>query len=114
MCMKVNSAKTLLMCISDSRTYGAAAFIEDTQGVRVDSISSMEILGVHNVSAQVASICKKMRSRTWMLHHLHHNCFDEDELLKIYRSCILPCHDYCSNVYHSCLTLSQTVILEWL
>lgn len=115
--MQVNSAKTLLMCISDSRTYEAAAFIEDARGVRVNSVPAMKILGVHftnrpDVSAQVDSICRKMRSRTWMLRHLHHNGFDEGELLRIYRSCILPCHDYCSNVYHSSLTLSQTVVLE--
>ena len=115
--MKVNSAKTLLMCISDSRTYEAAAFIEDSEQTRFDSVPGMKILGVNfsnkpDVSAQVNAICRKMRSRTWMLRHLHHNGFDQDELLKIYRSCILPCHDYCSNVYHSSLTLSQTVVLK--
>lgn len=33
-------------------------------------------------------------------------------MLKVYKSTILPCHDYCSNVFRSSLTLSQTVILE--
>ena len=115
--MRVNAAKTLLMCISDSRTYEASAFIEDGDGQRVDAVPTMKVLGVHlsskpDVSAQVASIIKKMRGRIWMLRHLNHNGFDEGELLRIYRSCILPCHDYCSNFYHSSLTLSQTVQLE--
>ena len=115
--MAVNSAKTLLMCISDARTYTAAAFFEDEEGTRIDSCESMKILGVHftnkpDVSAQVDAICRKFRSRVWMLRHLHHNGFDQNELLTVYKSCILPIHDYCSTVYNSSLTLSQSIVLE--
>ena len=115
--MKVNSAKTLLMCISDSRTYKAGAFFEDEDGIRIDSTDHMKILGVHfssrpDVSAQVDAVCKRVRSRIWMLRHLHHNGFNQTELLAVYRSCILPVLDYCSNVYNSSLTLSQSIVLE--
>ena len=64
------------------------------------------------VAAQADSICRKFRSRVWYLRHLHHNGFITDELLKVYKTTILPCHDYCSNVYNSSLTLSQSIVLE--
>ena len=115
--MKVNSLKTVLMCISDSRTYEAGAYIMDGGGSVIESSKAMKILGLHftsrpDVSAQVASICKKFRGRIWYLRHLHHNGFDRSELLKVYKSTILPCHDYCSTVFHSSLTLSQSIVLE--
>ena len=44
--MQVNVAKTLLMSISDLRTYKASAFIEDGEGNRVDSVPAMKVLGV--------------------------------------------------------------------
>lgn len=115
--MKVNSLKTLLMCISDSRTYEAGAFIVDNDGHVIESGKAMKILGIHftsrpDMSAQVDSICQKFRSRVWYLRHLHHNGFSEEELLRVYKSTILPCHDYCSSVFHSSLTLSQSIRLE--
>ena len=51
------------------------------------------------MAAQVQAICKKFRARIRILRHLHHNGFTEEELLKVYRSIILPCHDYCSTVF---------------
>ena len=115
--MKVNSSKTMMLCISEAKTYEAAAFIEDTEGKRIDSSDTLKVLGVHflrkpDMSAQVESICQKFRSRVWILRHLNHNGFSEEELLRVYKSIILPCHDYCSSVFHSSLTLSQTIVLE--
>ena len=115
--MKVNALKTLLLCISDSRTYEAGAFIIDGDGTVIESGKAMKILGLYfsskpDMSAQVKAICRKFRSRVWYLRHLHHNGFSEEELLKVYKSTILPCHDYCSTVFHSSLTLSQSIKLE--
>ena len=64
------------------------------------------------MSAQVDAICRKFKARIWTLRHLHHRGFAEEDLLKVHKSTILPCHDYCSSVFHSSLTLSQTVVLE--
>ena len=115
--MKVNTDKTMVLCVSDSRTYQAKAFIEDTDGKLVESVDHLKILGIHfsdrpYMAAQVEAICQKYRSRIWTLRHLHHRGFSEEDLLRVYKSTILPCHDYCSNVFHSSLTLSQTVILK--
>ena len=92
--MKVNTLKTLLMCISDSRTYEAGSFIADNEGTVIESGKAMKILGLHftskpDVSAQVDAICRKFQSRIWYLRHLHHNGFLETELLSVYKSTIL-------------------------
>ena len=115
--MKVNSDKTQMLCISESRTYKASAFIETERGEIVSSADSLKILGMYfssrpDMSAQVESICRKFRARVWTLRHLHHRGFTQEDLLKVYKSTILPCHDYCSSVFHSSLTLSQTIVLE--
>ena len=115
--MKVNALKTLLLCISDSRTYEAGSFIVDNDGTVIESSKAMKILGLHftsrpDVSAQVDAICSKFRSRIWYLRHLHHNGFSESELLRVYKTTIRPCHDYCSTVFHSSLALNQSIKLE--
>ena len=115
--MKVNTDKTMMLCISDARTYKAAAYLEDGDGNVISSTNKLKILGVHfsdkpDMSAQVEDIARKFRAHLWTLRHLHHRGFSEQDLLRVYKSTILPCHDYCSNVFHFSLTLSQTVILE--
>ena len=115
--MRVNDSKTVLLCISDARTYEPVAYIVDRSGNRILPNERMKILGVNfssrpDASAYVDSVCRKFRSRVWVLRVLHHAGFSQDDLLKVYKSTILPCHDYCSNVFHSSLTLSQTITLE--
>ena len=115
--MKVNEAKTMMLCVSDSKTYKASAYIETSDWGIVSSADELKILGMHfsnrpDVGLQVDSICKKFRARIWTLRHLFHRGFSQEDLLKVYKSTILPCHDYCSSVFHSSLSLSQTIILE--
>ena len=116
--MKVNALKTLLMCISDSRTYEAGVFMVDNEGTVIESGKAMKILGLHFTSrpdalAQVDAICQKFRRQVWYLRHLHHNCFRQAELLSVYKlTVLLSCQDYCSSVFHSSITLSQCIKLE--
>ena len=56
---------------------------------------------------QVKDIRRKYLARIWTLRHLGHRGFEEQELVKVYRSVILPVHDYCSS-----LTLTQATVLE--
>lgn len=42
--MKANSLKTLLLCISDSCTYDAGAFIIDSEGNQIESNKAMKSL----------------------------------------------------------------------
>ena len=60
--MKVNSSKTMLLCVSDSRTYEASAFIEDAGGNKIESTDKLKILGLHfssrpDMRDQVEAIC---------------------------------------------------------
>ena len=71
--MRVNSSKTMVLCVSDSRTYKAAAYLTDPQGNEIESLDNLKILGIHffdkpDMSAQVDSICRKFRSRIWICH----------------------------------------------
>ena len=104
--MKVNTEKTMVLCISESRTYKAKAFIEDAEGVEVDSVEKLKVLGLNfscrpDMADQVDAICQKFRARIWTLRHLHHRGFSQEDLLKVYKSTILPYHHYCSNIFHS-------------
>ena len=78
---------------------------------------TMKILGVHftsepGMAAQVADIRGKFTSRIWALRHLGRMGMTRPDLLRVYKSTILPMHDYCSTVYNSSLTLTQPGQLE--
>ena len=115
--MKVNYAKTQAMVISEIKSYLPTAHFFDSKGDRVGTVEKMKILGFHfssspDMTEQVNAIKKIIRSRTWILKHLGHRGFNTDDLVRVYRSIILPIHDYCSCVYNSLLTLSQATALE--
>ena len=115
--MKVNGAKTKSLLISELKNYIPKAFIVDNLGEVITSGNEMKILGFNfssdpDMSAQVRAIKAKFRSRTWILRHLQHRGFSSSDLVRVYRSVILPVHDYCSCVYNSSLTLTQASALE--
>ena len=72
-------------------------------GSKIRSCTDIKVLGFHfssrpNMNTQVASIKKKMISRQWMIYHLKHRGFNDDELVMVYKTMILSIHDYCSTV----------------
>lgn len=107
--MVVNSKKTGLLCVSDSLSYKAEAYILDGDGDRVDSVDSLKVLGFTfsakpSVGKHVESVVKRMRQRTWALRHLAKTGFNSDELVQVYNSLLLPIADYCAPAYHSLTT----------
>ena len=115
--MKVHAGKTQLMCIAETKAYVPRAHFFDLDGNRIVTKSSMKILGFHfssdpDMALQVKDIRRKYLARIWTLRHLGHRGFEEQELVKVYRSVILPVHDYCSCVFNSSLTLTQATVLE--
>ena len=115
--MKVNGAKTKSLLVSELKGYIPKAYIIDNEGNIVRSGNEMKVLGFNfssdpDMSAHVRAIKSKFRSRTWILRHLQHRGFSKDDLVRVYRSLILPVHDYCSCVYNSSLTLTQASALE--
>ena len=115
--MAVNASKTQAMLISEVKSYIPQAYFYDSNGVKITTRSEMKILGFHlssspDMTAQVESIKRKYRSRIWILRHLSYSGLSNADLLRVYRSVILPCHDYCCVVFHSSLTATQSNQLE--
>ena len=115
--MKVNAAKTCCLLISEIKSYNPAAYFTDSDNNRVNSGNYMTVLGFDfssdpDMSAQVKKIKRGFTSRIWILRHLGHNGFSSRDLLRVYKAVLLPVHDYCSCVFHSSLTQTQTQALE--
>ena len=107
--MVVNADKTNMICVSDALSYTPASFIIDSESNRIDCRESMKVLGFPfsnkpKVSLHVSGVVKRLRQRYWMLTHLGKIGFDEEELVKVYRSSILPVADYCAPAYHPMTT----------
>ena len=55
---------------------------------------------------------RRMREVTWVLRHLRHAGFSEDELARVYKTVVRPVLDYCAVVYHPMLTDEQDQVVE--
>lgn len=115
--MKINCSKTKALLISELKSYLPKAFFKDHQGGEVAGGETMKILGVQfstepGMFAQVADIKRKFTARIWAIRHLGRLGMSKDNLLAVYKSTILPMHDYCSTVFNSTLTLTQSGQLE--
>ena len=115
--MKVNTAKTGMLCISDAISFKAAAHIRTMDGQVVESGEDMKVLGFYfgsrpNCSRHVQAIRRSFRGKYWLLIHLKQNGFTEVELLKVYRTIIRPIAEYCAPAFHSMLTDQQDEQIE--
>ena len=115
--MIVNSAKTKLLAVSDALNYRPKAYILDSQGNRIESENVMNILGFRfsdrpNVNAHVDFVLSILRRKYWSLYHLRRVGFNEVELVRVYRTVLLPVPDYCCPAYHPMLTDLQDQLLE--
>ena len=115
--MKVNAAKTQTMCISEVKSYNPSVFFCDRDGNKTQLSNAMRILGVTfssqpDMAIQAKAVIAGLRARIWSLSHLAHHGLSESDLLQVYKSSIRPVHDYCSCVYNSSLTLTQSNALE--
>ena len=117
--MVVNAEKTMLVCVSDAPLYEPDAYFYDSDGLRIGSTDSFKALGMYfsnrlTMDKQVEAIQKAVRSRIWMLRNLKGHGFNEEELLKVYKTIIRPAIEYGVAVYHSSLTDEQDEKLEGL
>ena len=115
--MVINGSKTTLLTILDALHHRPKAYILDNNNTRIDSVTSMSVLGFRlsdrpTVSAHVDYVVKALRRRYWTLFHLCKVGFNEEELVRVYRSMLLPIADYCCPAYHSMLTDIQDQTLE--
>ena len=115
--MIVNGSKTHALCISELKSYLPKVYFKDQEGNTVESKETIKILGFNfstspDMSAQVEAIRKGFVARIWSLRHLRHSGLEDTDLLKVYKSILLPVHDYCSCVFNSSLTQTQVSALE--
>ena len=117
--MVVNAKKTSMLCVSDSLSYTADAFILDADQGRIGCQEKMKALGLYfssrpTMAEQGNSIARQFRSRYWTLRNLKNSGFTQEELVTVYTTMIRPIADYRCVVYHSSLTDEQDEILDGL
>ena len=117
--MKVNAAKTTLVCFSDALAYSPDAYIEDADGNVIRGQPTMKALGVRfsnrpDWKEHVAWIRKSFRARLWILRNLKKSGFNADELVHVYQSMLRPVAEYACVVFHSGLTDEQDEQIELL
>ena len=80
--MKVNGAKTTMLCVSGAQSYEARSHIRERDGDELRSGQSMKALGYHLSSkpgahAHVKALEKRMIRQYWVLYHLRKAGFSE-------------------------------------
>ena len=115
--MVVNASKTTMVCVSDSSSYRADAFIYDADQNRIGCQESFKALGMWfsnrpDVGAQVEAVKRSVCSRLWMIQNLKNSGFTDEELIKVYTTIIRPVAEYASVAYHSSLSDEQDEAIE--
>ena len=99
--MKVNERKTQMLCINASKFNEITSYIRTKEG-KISSTDRLKILGFTFDNNPTANChVEKFYCKLWMLRFLKQNGMRKHELLKVYKSIILPSVEYCSIVYNS-------------
>ena len=114
--MSVNAKKTQMLCILPTLHSTVNSYIKINNELIHDQ-TELKILGFifgrePTVGAQIQSISLKFRRRVWVLRHLKKASISQADLIKLYKSLVLPVLDYTSVVYHSMLNQKQELELE--
>ena len=114
--MRVNVAKTQLLCISSNNGYITSAAIrvgDDT----ITSGSTMKLVGFTfgsspTIEAHVTSIREEYRVKVWFLFHLRESGIKGMNLYRLYCCYLRSRIEYLSAAYHSMLLKGQAEALE--
>ena len=114
--MKVNHAKTKLLCVADPMSFEPRGEIGEGDSL-LSSGNTLKLLGFHfsekpTVMAHVVALLKRLRSRLWILRHLREAGFNQTELVRVYTTIIRPVHDYMCVVFHPMMTDEQDEHVE--
>ena len=115
--MTVNDKKTQLLCMSAARDSTVSSYIRLGNGNKIESQSSLKILGFHFSSAptidtHVENLKLSFRRRLWMLRHLRKAAVPDSDLVHLYKVFLLSLLDYACVVYNSMLTITQSHAIE--
>ena len=115
--MRINGRKTQLLVISPPNGCITTASLKTTDGVTVESQSSLKLVGftfgdTPGAVCHVAGIKDRYRRKVWMLYHWRRSGLTGDQLFKLYCCHVRSIIEYCSAVYHSLLTKRDAEDLE--
>ena len=114
--MKVNSAKTQLLCVSGNMNNNTKSYIR-TEGTEIQSGESLKILGFWfgnrpNVHVHLGKMLTKFKSRLWTLRHLQKSGMTQNDLLIVYRTVLRPVLDFAVPAYHTLMTATEREEVE--
>ena len=103
--MRVNDTKTQMLCISPNAHSDISSYI-NTANSEITSGETLKILGFNfntkpDASYHVSMLIDKFYSRLWTLRFLKRSGMDKNDLLKVYKTVVVPSIEYCSVVYDS-------------
>ena len=114
--MAINRKKTQLLVISPPNGCDTRAVLK-VGDEEIRSQTHLKLVGFSfcekpNASAHVEQIREKVRVRIWMMYHLKRAGFRGRNLYRLYCCYLRTLVEYCSVVYHSLLTATQSEVLE--
>ena len=114
--MKVNNAKTQMLCISPSINK-CNTYLMASDGGRVQSGEHLKLLGFvfdncPTPAAQVRALVSKFRSRLWSLRYLKKAGMSEEDLCRAYTTYLRPVLEYSMVAIHSMLTREQSETID--
>ena len=106
-----------LQIISDAISFKPDTFIITESGTQIGIADTLKLFGFtlgtrSTCHAHPATIKKSFRDRYWILINLKVQKFTKGDLVHIYKTCIQPVSEYCSEVFHSMLMDSQDEEIE--
>ena len=107
--MKINTAKTQLLCISGANFCDTESFIDTEGGEHIRSQESLTILGFcfgrrPDATAHFGLLKNKYAKKAWIIRQLKLQGVDEGTLTKVYAAIIRSMIEYASPAYHLLLS----------
>ena len=114
--MKMNDAKTQLLCVSTAINYQVRASIDMAGGTLVSG-DTLKVVGFTfgrrpGAGEHVVALRKKYGARAYIIRHLKKINTPADLLVRVYTAFIRPIFDYAAPAYHTILTDDQAEKLE--
>ena len=105
-----------MICINATNSNSIGTYIRGN-GRKIGSEDEMKILGFYfnrqpTPEKHIEQMEIKYRKRLWMLRNLKRAKIDAREILSAYCCFLRPVIEYCCNVYHSMLNISQSSRIE--
>ena len=103
--MRVNCRKTQVLCMHANKNNIISSYIRTIDG-DIESKQTLKILGFNfnhepNAIFHVSGVIEKFYNKLWTLRFLRRSGMGSADLLRVYKTVILPSVEYCSEIYDS-------------